>query len=151
MKKELRHIASVGLLAGLIGGLITGICARSVMWGFALCTQAQPGCTPHNTLVLLGSFMLSGAALGPLFLWLTRSESGSVELCSCLYCLPLILAVSLLVRLVQSFNQGTHLSGGFPALSAVLFAVILPVLGLSVSLMTNAIEHRLFIGSASHQ
>ena len=150
MKKELRHIASVGLLAGVIGGLITGLCARSVVWGFALCTQAQPGCTPHNTLVLFGWFTLSGAVLGPLFLWLTRSESGPVELCSCLYCLPLILTVSLLVRLVQNFTRGTHLSG-FPALSAVLFAVILPVFGLSVGLLTNLIEHRLPMGSVPNR
>jgi hypothetical protein len=146
MKKELQYIVSVGLLAGMTGGLITGLCARSVIWVFGFCTQTQPGCTPHNILILLGWFVLSGAVLGPLFLWLTRAKSGPVELCSGLYCLPLILTVSLLVRLVQSFNQETR-SPGFPALSAILFAVILPILGLSVGLLTNVIEHRLFAES----
>ena len=148
MKRKLHRVLGVGLLAGLVGGLITGLCARSVMWVFALCTRIQPGCTPHNTVVLLGCFVASGAVFGPLFLWLTRSSLGPIELRSCLLCLLIVLAMILPVRLVQNFNQGV-LSPELAVLSAILFAVMLPVFGLSIGVLARLTERWLLTNSAA--
>ena len=147
MKEKLHRVLGAGLLAGLAGGLITGLCARSVMWIFELCTQTQSGCTPHSTAVLLGGFVLSGATLGPLFLWLTRSGPGPVEVRSCLFCVVIVLVMLLLVRLVQSFNQGA-LSSNLAVMSAVLFAAMLPIFGLSVGMLARLTERWLLTNSA---
>lgn len=149
MKKELQQVLGVGFLAGATGGLITGICARTLVWGFALCTHIQSGCTMRNTFILLGSFVLSGAVLGPLFLWLTQSGPGPVELRSCVFCILVVLAMTLPVRLVQNFEHGP-LSHGLAVLSAILFAVLLPVFGLSVGLLTRAAEHWLVSGRTAN-
>jgi hypothetical protein len=148
MKKELQQVLGVGILAGAAGGLITGLCARSVIWFYTLCTRIQPGCTPHNTQLLIGCFMLSGGVLGPLFLWLTRSGPGPIELRSCVFCILVVLAMTLPVRMVQNFEQGA-LSHGLAVLSAILFAVLLPVFGLSIGMLTRVVERRLSAGSTA--
>jgi hypothetical protein len=150
MKEKLQRVLGVGFLAGLAGGLITGLCARSVMWIYALCTRIQPGCTPYNTLALVGCFAVIGAVLGALFLWLVRSGPGPVELRSCLFCLLVVLTMILPVRLVQSFNQGV-LSSGLSIFSAILFAVMLPIFGLSIGVLGRLTERWLLTDSAASQ
>lgn len=135
-------VLSIGFVAGLLGGLLTGLVARLVMRAVALIADVHVSCTLIGSLVLIGVLTGAGALLGPVFMWLRHLAPGPDEVRGLGFGLLLLAVSQAPTRLFLRFTSG-GLSNASSLVCTVLFAVLMPVYGISIGLFAILLERRL--------
>ncbi len=141
MNTRTLRVLSVGVVAGLLGGLLTGMVARLVMRAVALIAEVTVSCTVVGSLILIGVLAGAGGLLGPAFMWLRHLAPGPDELRGLGFGVLLLAVSQAPTRLFLRFTTG-GLSDAVSLVCTILFAVLVPIYGISIGLFAILLERR---------